>query len=78
VLAMTLLAEGAYIYRNVPVGPFSGGCVWLLTPAPGSGEHTTVIPPTRDLHHYLVLQADERLRAEAYQAVKCHLSGAER
>lgn len=78
VLAMTSLAESAYIYRDFPVGSSSGVGAWLLTLAPETGESTTVILPTRDLHHDPVPEADERLRDEGYRAVEWRSSGAER
>jgi hypothetical protein len=49
-----------------------------VTLAPETGESTTVILPTRDLHHDPVPEADGRLRAEGYRSVAWHSSGAER
>ena len=77
-LAMTSLAESAYIHRDVPVNSSGGGGAWLLTLAPETGDSTTVILPTRDLHHDPVLEADERLKDEGYRAVAWHSSGVDR
>jgi hypothetical protein len=78
VLAMTSLAESAYIFRDVPVGSPSGVGVWLLTLEPETGEPTTVILPTRDRHHDPIPEADGRLRDEGYRAVEWRSGGAER
>lgn len=75
---MTLLADSAYIYRDVPVNSSSGVGVWLLALEPETGETTIVILPTRDRHHDPVPEADERLRAEGYRAVEWRSGGAER
>lgn len=77
-LAMTSLAESAYIHRDVPVNSSGGGGAWLLTLAPETGESTIVILPTRDRHQDPVPEADERLRDEGYRAVEWRSSGAER
>jgi hypothetical protein len=78
VLAMTSLAESAYVHRDMPVTASSGVGIWLLALEPDTGEPTTVILPTRDRHHDPVPEADERLRAEGYRAVEWRSSGAER
>ena len=77
-LAMTSLAESAYIHRDVPVNSSGGGGAWLLTLAPETGESTIVVLPPPDLHYDPVLEADEHLRAEGYRSVAWHSSGAER